>query len=44
VANPGRDLQLLPGQMLVVMGSKQQLARVEELLGPALRSVDTVAG
>jgi len=27
-----------------VMGSKQQLARVEELLGPALRSVDAVAG
>jgi voltage-gated potassium channel len=44
VANPGRDLQLLPGQMLVVMGSKQQLARVEELRGPALRSVDAVAG
>jgi voltage-gated potassium channel len=44
VANPGRDLQLLPGQMLVVMGSKAQLARVEELLGPALRSVDAVAG
>jgi voltage-gated potassium channel len=44
VANPGRDLQLLPGQMLVVMGSKDQLARVQELLGPALRSVDAVAG
>ena len=44
VANPGRDLQLMPGQMLVVMGSKEQLARVEGLLGPALRSVDALAG
>jgi voltage-gated potassium channel len=44
VANPGRDLQLMPGQMLVVMGSKAQLAQVKQLLGPALRSVDVVAG
>jgi len=44
VANPGRDLRLEPGQLLVVMGSKQQLAQVEELFGPALNSVDVVAG
>jgi voltage-gated potassium channel len=43
VANPGRDQQLLPGQMLVVMGSKAQLDQVAQLLGPALRSVDVVA-
>jgi len=43
VANPGRDQQLLPGQMLVVMGSKAQLDQVAQLLGPALRSVDAVA-
>ena len=44
VANPGRDLRLMPGQMLVVMGSKDQLAKVAEVLGPALRSVDVVTG
>jgi voltage-gated potassium channel len=44
VANPGRDLRFKPGQMLVVMGSKAQLSKVAELLGPALRSVDAVAG
>jgi voltage-gated potassium channel len=44
VANPGRDLRFKPGQMLVVMGSKAQLAKVAELLGPALSSVDVVAG
>ena len=44
VANPGRDLRLMPGQMLVVMGSKEQLAKVAELLGPALSSVDVVTG
>jgi hypothetical protein len=30
--------------MLVVMGSKVQLAQVQQFLGPALRSVDVVAG
>ncbi len=44
IANPGRDQRLMPGQMLVVMGSKAQLAQVERLLGTALRSVDAVAG
>ncbi|MEB3352646.1 MAG: potassium channel protein [Cyanobacteriota bacterium] len=44
VANPGRDLRLEPGQLLVVMGSKQQLRQVEELFGQALNSVDLVAG
>jgi hypothetical protein len=34
----------MPGQMLVVMGSKDQLAKVAEVLGPALRSVDVVTG
>jgi hypothetical protein len=28
----------------VVMGSKVQLAQVQQFLGPALRSVDVVAG
>ncbi len=43
VGNPGRDLRLEPGQLLVVMGSLAQLAAVGELLGSALSSVDQLA-
>lgn len=43
VANPGSDLRLEPGQLLVVMGSQAQLAQVGALLGPALTSVDTMS-
>jgi voltage-gated potassium channel len=39
IANPGRDVRLAPGQMLVVLGSKEQLSRFADLLGPALESV-----
>jgi voltage-gated potassium channel len=39
IANPGRDVRLAPGQMLVVLGSKEQLKLFEDLLGPALESV-----
>jgi voltage-gated potassium channel len=44
IANPGSDVCLAPGQMLVVMGSKDQLDRVGQLLGPALIGVDPMAG
>jgi voltage-gated potassium channel len=44
VVNPGRELRLMPGQLLVVMGSKAQLLKVEQLFGAALRSVDHLAG
>jgi voltage-gated potassium channel len=44
IANPGREVRLAPGQMLVVLGSKQQLEQVVELLGPALQSVEQMAG
>ncbi|WP_415399567.1 potassium channel family protein [Synechococcus sp. W4D4] len=39
IANPGGDVRLGPGQLLVVMGSKQQLQRFGDLLGPALADV-----
>ncbi len=39
IANPGGDVRLGPGQLLVVMGSKRQLQRFGELLGPALAEV-----
>ena len=44
IANPGREVRLGPGQMLVVLGSKQQLEAVTTLLGPGLRSVEHMAG
>jgi voltage-gated potassium channel len=43
IANPGSDVRLAPGQMLVVMGSKEQLERVGDLLGQALSSVGHLA-
>jgi voltage-gated potassium channel len=42
LANPGGDVCLAPGQLLVVMGSKQQLQRFGDLLGPALAGVETM--
>ena len=43
IANPGGDTRLAPGQMLVVMGSQQQLETFTDLLGPAIKSVDVMA-
>ncbi len=39
LANPGGDVKLAPGQLMVVMGSKEQLARFQELLGKAVLGV-----
>ena len=39
IANPGGDVRLAPGQLLVVLGSQSQLASFAELLGPALVDV-----
>ena len=44
LANPGGDVRLGPGQLLVVMGSKQQLQRFGDLLGPALAGVESMPG
>jgi voltage-gated potassium channel len=43
IANPGGELRLAPGQLLVVLGSKGQLEKFAELLGPALESIEIVA-
>jgi voltage-gated potassium channel len=43
ITNPGGDVRLAAGQLLVVLGSKSQLQRFAELLGPALESVDVMA-
>ncbi|MFM2079544.1 MAG: hypothetical protein RLZZ124_1525 [Cyanobacteriota bacterium] len=42
LANPASDVRLEPGQMLVVMGSKDQLRRFGQLLGPALADVGSM--
>jgi len=42
IANPGGSETLAPGQLLVVMGSQQQLAAFAELLGSALVSIDAM--
>jgi voltage-gated potassium channel len=44
IANPGGDVRLGPGQLLVVMGSKKQLASFIELLGPALVDIGSMLG
>ena len=44
VANPGGDMRLEPGQLLVVLGSKEQLLRFRDLLGPAVDMVETMGG
>ena len=42
MANPGGDVQLGPGQLLIVLGSKEQLAVFQDLLGEAVDSIDTM--
>jgi voltage-gated potassium channel len=42
LANPGGNVRLAPGQLLVVMGSKQQLQCFGDLLGSALAGVESM--
>jgi voltage-gated potassium channel len=42
IANPGGNVCLAPGQLLVVMGSQQQLQHFADLLGGALTGVETM--
>jgi voltage-gated potassium channel len=44
VANPGGEMKLAPGQLMVVLGSKQQLTRFQDLLGNAVVSVEQMPG
>jgi voltage-gated potassium channel len=36
IANPDGDVTVMPGQLMVVLGSKVQLSRFRDLLGPAV--------
>ncbi|MGC6483118.1 MAG: potassium channel family protein [Synechococcus sp.] len=42
VANPSGDMHLAPGQLLVVLGSQEQLLRFRDLLGTAVDMVETM--
>ncbi len=42
IANPGGDVRLEPGQLLIVLGSAEQLARFADLLGDALAGVENM--
>ncbi len=42
IANPGGHVRLEPGQLLVVMGSQEQLSRLRDLLGDALVDVGSM--
>lgn len=44
VANPGGETKLGPGQLMVVLGSKQQLEVFANLLGEAVVSVEQMQG
>lgn len=44
VANPGGSVKLGPGQLMVVLGSKKQLAVLADLLGDAVVSVEQMPG
>ena len=44
IANPGGEMRLAPGQLLVVLGSKRQLLTFQELLGEAVETIETMPG
>jgi voltage-gated potassium channel len=44
IANPGGHMELAPGQLLIVLGSKLQLSRFQQLLGEAVDSIETMPG
>jgi voltage-gated potassium channel len=44
IANPGSEMTLAPGQLLIVLGSRHQLQRFQMLLGEAVDSIETMPG
>ncbi len=42
IANPGGSIELAPGQLLVALGSKEQLTQLRKLLGETLDSVEVM--
>lgn len=44
IANPSSDMALAPGQLLIVLGSRDQLQCFQNLLGEAVDSIQTMPG
>ncbi len=44
ITNPGGDVEIAPGQMLIALGSKTELGRLRGLLGETLLNVEKVNG
>jgi voltage-gated potassium channel len=44
IANPPVETRLAPGQLLVVLGSRDQLARLRKLLGVAVVQESAMPG
>ncbi len=43
ITNPGSNVEISPGQLLVVLGSKSQLTRLRDLLGQTLETVEQMS-
>ena len=42
IANPGGDIRLMPGQLLIVLGSKNQLETLRNYLGDAVEKIGLI--
>ena len=42
ITNPGGDIEIAPGQLLIALGSKIELKRFRELLGKTLEKVEKI--
>ena len=42
ITNPGGDVEIGPGQLLIALGSKKELSRLKELLGSILINVEKI--
>ena len=42
IANPGSDMKIRAGQLLIALGSKEELARLRKLLGRTLIQVERI--
>ena len=42
ITNPGGDFVIAPGQLLIALGNKEQLALLRELIGEVLLNVEKI--
>ena len=43
IANPGGDVEIAPGQILIALGSKVQLDRLSKILGETLINIERMS-